>query len=495
MDHIQFDQLPHLCLQKVFSFLNCRDLVRCRPVNRLFKWYADEAPVNDERLVVSDEAAECRQRCKTWYRTRRPFDHESSLSRKAFASLKSSPFKLNKQLKFLHLHLGCDYDPTLSAFVKLLNDFEQLIQLELNVKSYIRVPTTLILPNLKVFYVRGCSKVYHLKTPKLEVLTCGEISQMQVEHPETIKQLKCDYCVNPNSMSIFKNVQVLDLYCTNTDFDEITLTNWNELKELHLSISSHDQLIRRENSWGDCAGTVYDVLHQKAELKREELKVYLEDVLVVGDKQLPDYDLPLELFWVKNWKLLRCNYDLTELPFNEFMEMSVEQSNEFLKRFPRFRRITATGSLIARDRFEWLLQNALEVRELWLTNTGLDQAAMEHLLQINGRLTDLRLKKCQINNFDFVLQFEQLQRFKTDQEFDSLNWPAKVFGKLKQLEIFHFRTNNAPVEIHRYAKDKYSLTVQRDYKWGLKWDELVYLYDQKRAAPIASLSSSESDSD
>ena len=60
MAAIQLDQLPHLSLQKVFSFLNCLDLVRCRAVNRLFKTYADEAPVNDERLVVSDEGSNCR---------------------------------------------------------------------------------------------------------------------------------------------------------------------------------------------------------------------------------------------------------------------------------------------------------------------------------------------------------------------------------------------------------------------------------------------------
>ena len=48
------DQLPHLCLKKIFSFLNLRDLIRFRAVNRQFKLYADEATV-DELITVQSE--------------------------------------------------------------------------------------------------------------------------------------------------------------------------------------------------------------------------------------------------------------------------------------------------------------------------------------------------------------------------------------------------------------------------------------------------------
>ena len=411
---------------------------------------------------------------------------------KAFVSLKLSPFKLNKQLNFLHLHLERNYD--WNSFFKYLNDFEQLIQLELNVNAYIRDPFTLILPNLNVLYVRGC--IHHntsfvLNTPKLEVLDCGEISNVQVEHPETIKQLKCDFSFDANSMAIFKKVQVLDLSCTNSYFDGFTLTNWPELKELHLSIDGHDDFLEKRKKWEEISARVSSVFDQK--VKRKELKFYLHDVLMVNYKQLDDYDLELELFWMKNWKLLRCKYALSALPFNKLMKLRVELSTEFLKQFPGIQLITATGPVVARDRFEWLLQNASEVRKLWLTNTGLEQAAMERLPKLNNRLTDLKLKKCQINNFDFVLQFEQLQNFETDQKFDSLNWAAKAFRELKQLKEVNFRTNIGPVRIYRSAEDKYMLSIQRDHQWDLKWDELVLFYDQKRAdAP--DLESSESDS-
>ena len=41
MSAIQFDHLPYLCLKRIFGFLDPPDLVRCRRVNRQFKFFAD----------------------------------------------------------------------------------------------------------------------------------------------------------------------------------------------------------------------------------------------------------------------------------------------------------------------------------------------------------------------------------------------------------------------------------------------------------------------
>ena len=42
MNTIQLDQLPYLCLKQIFGFLDPPGLVRCRKVNRQFKFIADE---------------------------------------------------------------------------------------------------------------------------------------------------------------------------------------------------------------------------------------------------------------------------------------------------------------------------------------------------------------------------------------------------------------------------------------------------------------------
>lgn len=47
---IQLDQLPYLCLRKIFEFFDWQDLLKCRAVCRLFKFYADEAGA--KRLIM-----------------------------------------------------------------------------------------------------------------------------------------------------------------------------------------------------------------------------------------------------------------------------------------------------------------------------------------------------------------------------------------------------------------------------------------------------------
>ena len=66
-----------------------------------------------------------------------------------------------------------------------LNNFQQLIHLEICSEIYDRI-RTLILPNLKILLIES-STLYVLKTIKLEVLSCEEMRFIRIEYPETIK--------------------------------------------------------------------------------------------------------------------------------------------------------------------------------------------------------------------------------------------------------------------------------------------------------------------
>ena len=491
MDPIQIDQLPHLCLKKIFSFLNLRDLAKCRAVNRRFKFYAEDA-VNE--LIVCNEKFECNS-CKTWYQTSRPIDHGSLVSPKVFASVDSSPFKLN-ELKFLHVHMSVYYNSSnynLNSLCKHVNHFRQLEHLEIRAvdRRNRREPITLVLPNLKVLYV-GLElrrARFILKTPKLEVLKCGDISRIQVEHPETIKRLRCEYNARPDEVDMFKNLQVLILYSRVRRFGDIRLSNWMHLRELHLNVICYDYEIIREAALIDCKSQLLLIMHQKAELEREELKLYAEDVLIIDEQQMDDYGrLSTIPFWIKNYRrLYRDSYPqlgLTDLEFNALA--NIELTGEFFDRFPKICRLTATGP-VKRNRFEWFLYNATQLTHLSLTSTLLDQSFMERLPKLCSRLQHLKLNACRglITNFDFILQFEQLEVFRTDQELGSLDLPTKAFRQLKGLESFGFQANR-PVEIdrHKFVRDGhtlYRLSFSDFREEELKWDEMVALYEQRMA--------------
>ena len=183
MDATKFDQLPDLCLRKIFSFLRLRDLAKFRTMNRRLKFHADRASVTD--LVVREVKGFAGQ-SRNWFRTDRQIDLENSISLTAFKTAKSALFNhqpLDKQLKFLYISL---LNENVLGF-EILNSLTQLVHLE--VFAFTRLGwTTLDLPNLKVLAIYSHPRVV-LKTPKLEVLQCDAINRIRFEYPETIKRV------------------------------------------------------------------------------------------------------------------------------------------------------------------------------------------------------------------------------------------------------------------------------------------------------------------
>ena len=495
MDAFKFDQLPDLCLRRIFAFLSLRDRMICRAVNRQFKFYADETVVDE--LAVSNGSALCGSngQCNVWYLTGRAFDYGNSISWNAFSSVKSSSPKLDQQLKFLHVHLNVvtDFD------FEILNAFKQLVHLEVRLatKSDARTAdTTLVLPNLKVLDVHHYQKQhsYVLNTPKLEVLACKEIERVRVEHPETIKQLECDYR-GVNHLAKFKNLEVLTCSCLRNDLNPISLSDWKRLKELNLS-----SIFGWPNPayYRQFRSSLINLMRQRTALKRDELKLYLEDVLLVDEKQLLDYkNMARRELLFKYYQLLRRDSypGVLDVNFNRLMELDVELSTDFFRRFPGIEFLEATGP-VDRDDFEWFLENATALRSLNLENTLLDQAFMDRLPSITSQLTNLEVLESSglVTNFNFVLQFEQLVVFETDRQLGSLDLVAQAFRQLNELATFHFRAGNECVEIWRFTpgKDEYILsfwTVSDNNKAGtqtferknLKFAELATVYDQRRA--------------
>ena len=492
MNAIQLDQLPYLCLKKIFQFLSLQDLVECRAVSRQFKFYAEEARV-DELVVtkgrISYELLHSCRHCKNWYLTERAINFQNSIGPNAFSSVQSSPFKLD-QLKFLHIHLeNADLD-----FEILNRYFKALVHLEIKFKASSE-SKTLSQANLKTLNVRNYEHPsYVLKTPRLESLACNEIESIQVEHPERIKRLACEYR-GENHMAKFKSLEVLEIVCINCDLTRIRLKDWTELKELNLQMKSYEK-----DNYKDFRSSLVDLLRQRTAAKRRELKLWLGEVLLNDVNQLPDYDtMDYQcLFMFKNYQhLRRGSYpEIDQVDFDYLMKLDgLELSTDFFDRFPAIEYVTAFGPVDRTD-FEWFLSNAGAVRCLTLENSLLDQAFISSLPNISSRLINLTVKENSglITDFNFICQLEQLHSFETDRQLGSLDLAAKAFRQLYELAFFSFRAGKEAVEIENFScvKNNYNLSFQTVfnnkpcteifYRENLRWTELVAFYDQRRAA-------------
>ena len=163
------------------------------------------------------------------------------------------------------------------------------------------------------------------------------------------------------------------------------------------------------------------LMNLKTALKRENLKFYLKDVLLIDIQQLlgcEDIDIP-NLFWFKNYRQLhRTSYSLVEeLQFEHLMDLDIELATDFFDRFPAIQYLSVAGSA-EQDDLEWFLKNAKALTCLTLTNTAVDQTLMTSLPEISSRLTNLKVygSSVLVNDFNFVLKLKQLEVFEVDQQ-------------------------------------------------------------------------------
>lgn len=520
MNAIQLDQLPHLCLEKIFTYLGLRNLVRCRVVCRQFKFYADQAKVWELAVTAERSYKKSCTSCKTWFRTGRPIDFASnSISQLAFSSYRSSsPFALHQELRFLHLHLHSPY-----FNFQILDTFKQLVHLEVkSVHANVR-PVFLALPNLRVLKIVG--SLYDwciMEAPKLELLSFEESRRLQVQYPDSIKRVACvhrDYY--HEDLTKFKNLEVLDIQCygrMDAGYQSKLLNELN-LKELNLTLGMRDS-----HNYETFKSSLVELMHQKAVLQRDELNIYLKNCLMLDANQLLTFKLMVEdphAFVLTNYQHLRPDYvhpDLTSLHFKSLQTLQL--SSAFFDRFPRIEKLTATGQF-NQKKFKLFLENATALRELILYDACLNQNFMDTVVpSLAGRLIRLDVEKGHVTDFDFILQLERLRIFYADRRVSLPYLVEKAFQQLNELAYFCFRAKNYQhCEIDRFSRvqndpvlaarlnsddqsyrptspqNDYSLRlykIEKDRNWqqrvclkNLTWPQLVRLYDERMRGQIS----------
>lgn len=418
--------LPDLCMRHIFKYLGVRDLASCRAVNRQFRYYAIK-----QRITKLDLALNPRNRVN-----RVNINRSDSVNLKTFKTIKRR-FKLDKYLQFLRVFLR-------GINEKILNSLNGLIYLEMHNYDYRTYePLTLTLPNLRVLKI-GDKRLgrYRLCTPKLETLL-GHRQYVEVNQPETVKQLASNYW---RELASFKNLSMFSgLLRDPGELNPNLLSLWKNLRELNLKVPSFSN----RQVYEQFVSSMTNIMKQK-EISGQ-LEIYLNDVRLLDADQL---DFDLTNWELKNHKLIRADHRvyLETVNFNVLVHPAApDLSGDLFVKFPVIRSVEAAGVIDARQ-FEWFLRNGRELRELKLTDTLLGQTFMESLPEMNSRLTRLQVteRPGSVTDFNFILRLEQLTEFATDQQLEcSFDLAAKAFRRLNQLRLFQFREERERVRISR----------------------------------------------
>lgn len=420
MSGLSLNQLPDLCLRRIFSFLNLHDLNRCRAVCRLFKLFADQTGVQE--LYVYYYAGYQRE---CWHLTDRPMERGDTIPWNKFSTLNSRKYKLGEfqmrllqQVKFL-----CVCPPNRRMYTDVLNEFKQLIQLEIkNTHGAIHVfhgQKELSLPNLRVLNLTHIIlRPPVLNTPKLEVLCNKEIEKLEIKYPESIKWLESNY-PSTSVMDAFKNVEVFRCHLSAaTDLNRDLLSSWKNLKELRLLLLRNFYVYRPQ--WEVLRSSLGHILSQRVILEREELRVYWKDILLMNASQLQDYDAMEHIICDIRFKYrsLASPPLVTyrgEVNYNDLIGQIGQPDIYFFMQFPSIETVDVTG-VFDPDQLESFLERTPNLRKLKLTNTSMGQQFYDNLPNIAGlnrRLTHLQITEIQglFTNFQFISNFDNLIEF------------------------------------------------------------------------------------
>ena len=458
MDNPMLLGLPHLCMEMIFDFLELQDLLRCRLVCRQFKTYAEGTRVRE--LVVNWSTL------RNWYQTDRLINCNNSISITAFPSVRSSPLRLD-QLRFLCIYM--DGPANAALHIENVNQFQALVHLEVKFDRRCKHSVTLRLPNLRLLNVRSFrpQPSYILATPNLDVLACNLIDE--VEHPRAaqVRQLKCDY-ISDNRLAGFTGLERLKLRCKGQNLSGLSLSNWTVLKEL--SITYSDSNLRDE--FKDSLTTL---MRQRTNLKRKELRIYLNDVLLNDLQQLdlangenPRAMKNSERFMFKNYRQIRSGIypSIISVHFNELMVvLDFKLADDFFDRFKIIGFVTAAGR-IDRDLFKSFLRHARQILSLTLINTDLSLEFMNLLPEIRPGLTNLCINGYSgpVNDFEFILRFNRLETFVTDAGLFSFEFIIRTLQKLNNLRCIRFRADDCTVQID--GLKSYNLQIFEGYFAG-----------------------------
>ena len=436
------EALPSEMINELFKLLGLKDLLACSVVNKRWHWvYTHLAQV--ARLVVTNDVHDPNMK---WCHSNRAVSEKEICPFQIFARLADQPLLVN--LKHLALwSCSPEFD------VDKLNQFSQLLHLEVDVESLGEFKVSLHLPRLQVLAFRSNGHHLSIDCPELQVLLYDREpngDHLDVKHPETIRKLAANLLAP--KLIPFKSVECL----VTREFRMIskdTVESLPALKELHFNVNFHEYFHSNRNvrSIDEIQQTLSGFLGDLQKMRKRQIKFTFAglrlskgDVIDFGWDPNRQFQMVLnERIYMKNYGLIDPDAELDFIHTFNYNEMMKNVTGEFPpcfdEKFKAITQIDAWNDVHDEDHFLWFLKSLKSVRKLELGCPGLSQYFYDQLPEAAPLLTQLTLiddlKEDVLElNLDFIGRFPRLKRFESEQAltFSSISSLADHFDKLKE---------------------------------------------------------------
>ena len=399
------DQLPSEILTKIFSYLDWETLVNsnCNVCKRWRK-IVHENNVKLKTIVVNEDRTN--SFVLQLFQTNQIVDYKSVLVVHSIsyieqrASLASVWTNIRKLIIF-----NCDLD---------LNRFESLEHLETHCTKVIdlkRAPQTvrIDLKKLKILVLLlelcTCTS-YHLDTPELQSLRATNIENFEMPHRRALVNLET-YVYN-DCIKRFKNLR--QLTCNRIDiYDGRLLKRLPALEEFQVNCIDK--------------GDLNALLREKEELGRSNLKITVKGINIVS-KEYPAVLLnnDFEIFSSSNQQLFLENYESLSSSLHFISDFFIDFDITILPQCI-YSKLNNLKSIVVHhaveDEISWtyLLKASRLIHTIKIFHP-IEQYFVDLIALYCSNLNTLSIQKADIDNFEFVREFQNLERFSSDQEIE-----------------------------------------------------------------------------
>ena len=441
---MDFDKLPIELWTHILSNIGLNELFGLRSVSRLFKQCCEETKKEILKVYVG--------------KTRRELD-EDDLSLAKFLFFKRT-FK-SHHLKKLELFM---LDPELAREFDfgMLSEFNQLSFLRIQGFLPMDELKTLSLPKVESLYISEYRRgvyLFKVDAPKLKFLSFGDLNNIELVHPESIRTILSDEC-DYSTLCKFKNLE--DMQCAvYLELKDDILSKLVHLRELHIDFPFLPSYFTEEE-FEVLKATLKEIIKQRELLKRPDFLLTWRNVKLMNTEQLDvGYRLVRNLFSfpAKNYRFLlekhRFSYHL--MPDRLYLNYGYlkegldggELRPDFFEKF-NVSYVEVTYEVEDPEDFLSFLKSVPKLKGLNLNSSALSQAFLERLAD---ELPEVQPDIKELFVFDtrteldlrFIMKFENLEYFQTDldtpnNEHALLYEAGDRLDKLKEFKVGNLTT-------------------------------------------------------
>lgn len=383
-----------------------------------------------------------------WYQTNEQINFMNAINLEQFKELSTKNLKLEQTLK--RFFLSTNFDSEFNF--KFINSFILLeyLGIEFNAIKNLLRNQILELPNLRIIHLYNnptsiaIEFKIKLKAPKLTTICCFKdaIDFLDLQSSkDTIKHLMIEYY--SNRCEQFKNLETLqcsDIMFGSSSFDRNILKILEKLKILNLNSFKY-----QSTEYERLVSNVEYIKKQKIVLKRTDLQIFLNGVLLEASIKLDNNDKEPLSFQLKNYDLLKGDLSsFTDLKYDTLLEKCPNNiPNDFFKKYFNIQRIELSNvKVIDQNQFILALKSLKCLTELVLINVTFNQLFYDQL-PANCQLTCLKIEEIKSTSieFSFILKFKILKDFETTQDV-SADLAILAIKNLKNLHSFEIKFKN-----------------------------------------------------